>query len=59
MADVSHYRERANHLRRLAEMAWQRDLEALLHHVAHDYDEVAEDLEAGCTVIRHSELIRE
>jgi hypothetical protein len=37
----------------------QRDLEALLHHVAHDYDEVAEDLEAGCTEIRHSELIRE
>jgi len=59
MNSAGNYRERANHLRRLAEMAWQRDLEALLHHVAHDYDEVAEDLEAGCTEIRHSELIRE
>jgi hypothetical protein len=59
MADVSHYRERANHLRHLAEMAWQDDLEALLSRVARDYDEVADDLEAGCTEIRHNELIRE
>ena len=59
MADVSHYRERANHLRQLAEMTWQDDLEALLRRVAHDYDEVANDLEAGATEIRHKELIRE
>jgi hypothetical protein len=59
MADISHYRERANHLRQLAERTWQDDLEALLRRVAHDYDEVADDLEAGCTEIRHNELIRE
>jgi hypothetical protein len=59
MADVSHYRERANHLRQLAEMTWQHDLAALLGRVAHDYDEVADDLEAGGTEIRHNELIRE
>jgi hypothetical protein len=59
MADISHYRERANHLRQLAERTWQDDLEALLRRVAHDYDEVADDLEAGRTEIRHNELIRE
>ena len=30
MADISHYRERANHLRQLAKRTWQDDLEALL-----------------------------
>ena len=58
MDSVSKYRERAKHLRRLAEMTWQDDLEALLRRVAHDYDEVANDLEAGATKIRHKELIR-
>lgn len=59
MADISHYRERANHLRQLAERTWQDDLEALLRRVAHDYDEVADDLEACRAEIRHNELIRE
>jgi hypothetical protein len=59
MADISHYREQANHLRQLSEMTWQDDLEALLRRVAHDYDETADDLEAGRTEIRHPELIRE
>ena len=27
MADISHYRERANHLRQLAERTWQDDLQ--------------------------------
>ena len=40
-------------------MTWQDDLEALLRRATHDYDEVADDLEAGCTEIRHNELIRE
>jgi hypothetical protein len=44
-------RERATHLRRLAELTWQDDLEALLRGVARDYDEVAEDLEAGASEI--------
>jgi hypothetical protein len=43
----------------LTEMTWQDNLEALLRRVAHDYDEVANDLEAGATEIRHKELIRE
>jgi hypothetical protein len=59
MNGPSDYRERANHLRQLAEMTWQDDLEALLRRAARDYDEIAEDLEAGGTEIRHKELIRE
>jgi hypothetical protein len=43
MDSASYYRERAEHLRRLAEMTWQDDLEALLRCVARDYDEIAED----------------
>jgi hypothetical protein len=58
MADVSYYRERASHLRRLAEMTWQDDLEASLRRLAQEYDETAEDLEAGASEIRHVELLR-
>jgi len=57
MADVSYYRERANHLRRLAEMTWQGDLEVSLRRLAQEYDETAEDLEAGATEIRHPDLL--
>jgi hypothetical protein len=59
MNGPSDYRERANHLRQLAEVTWQDDLEALLRRAARDYDEIADDLEAGGTEIRHNELIRE
>ena len=55
----SDYRERANHLRQLAEMTWQDDLEALLRRAARDYDEIADDLAVGGTGICHNELIRE
>jgi hypothetical protein len=58
MVDISYYRERANHLRRLAEMTWQRDLEVLVRRLAEDYDETADDLEAGAFEIRHAELLQ-
>jgi len=57
MESASYYRERADHVRRLAEITWQDDLEAALRRVAQDYDEIAEDL--GATEIRHPELLRE
>ena len=44
MDGASYYRERADHLRRLAEMTWQRDLEGVVRSLAQDYDETAEDL---------------
>jgi hypothetical protein len=59
MDSASYYRERAEHLRRLAEMTWQDDLEALLRCVARDYDEIAEDLATGATEIRHPPLLSE
>jgi hypothetical protein len=59
MDRASYYREQADHARRLAEMTWQDDLEALLLRVAQDYDEIAVDLEAGASEIRHAELFRE
>jgi hypothetical protein len=59
MNGPSDYRERANHLRQLAEMTWQDDLEALLRRAACDYDEIADDFEGGPTEIRQKELIRE
>jgi hypothetical protein len=59
MDGASYYRERADHLRRLAEMTWQRDLEGVVRSLAQDYDETAEDLETGATEARHPELLGE
>jgi hypothetical protein len=53
----AHYRDQANHARRLADATWQPNLEDLLRHLAKDYDEVAEDIEAGAIEIRHAELL--
>ena len=59
MDGASYYRERADHLRRLAEMTWQRELEGVVRSLAQDYDETAEDLEAGATEVHHPELLGE
>ena len=59
MDGASYYRERADHLRRLPEMTWQRDLEGVVRSLAQDYDETAEDLEASATEARHPELLGE
>jgi hypothetical protein len=59
MDGASYYRERADQLRRLAEMTWQRDLEGVARSLAHDYDEIAQDLESGATEVRHPELLGE
>jgi hypothetical protein len=58
MDRASHYREQADHARQLAEATWQEDLEEMLRRVARDFDEIAEDLEAGTTELRHPELLR-
>jgi hypothetical protein len=59
MDGASYYRQRADHLRRLAEMTWQRDLEGVVRSLAQDYDETAEDLEGGAKEVRHPELFGE
>ncbi len=58
MDRVSHYRELADHARHLAEATWQDDLEEMLRRLARDFDETAEDVEAGATEVRHPEVLR-
>jgi hypothetical protein len=59
MGGASYYRDRADHLRRLVEMTWRRDLKGVVRSLAQDYDETAEDLEAGATEVSHPELLGE
>jgi hypothetical protein len=57
MDRASHYRHQADHARRLAEATWQTDLEDILRRLARDFDETAEDIEAGATKMRRPELL--
>ena len=43
----AYYRDRANHLRELADVTWQPRLELMLRDLARDYEEAAEKFEAG------------
>jgi hypothetical protein len=58
MDRASDYRHQADHARQLAEATRQPDLEDMLRQLAQDLDEIAEDLEAGATEIRHDEPLR-
>jgi hypothetical protein len=55
MDSASHFREQADHARRLAEATWQDDLAEMLRHFARDFDEAAGEIEAGTTKERHPE----
>ena len=57
MDRAAYYRDRAEHIRRLADAAWQPELKEALRRLANDHDEVAEDIETGAPTIRHSELL--
>jgi hypothetical protein len=57
MDRTSYYHCEADHARRLAEATWQSDLEDMLRRLARDFDETAEDIEAGATEMRHPELL--
>jgi hypothetical protein len=58
MDRASHYRDLADDARQLAEATWQDDLEETLRRMARDFDEIAKDLEAGATELRHPEPLR-
>jgi hypothetical protein len=58
MDRASHYRDLARHARQLAEASWQDNLEEVLCRLAQDFDEIAEDIEAGSEEPRHPELLR-
>jgi len=57
MDRAAHYREQANHARRLARAAWQLGLADMLRLLAKDYDKATEDIKAGATDIGHAELL--
>jgi hypothetical protein len=57
MHDAKYYRDQATKARRLAWQLRQPDVSALLSQMASDYDDVAEDLEAGAIEVRHRELM--
>ena|SRR5690242_13809355 len=44
--DTAYYRDRAKHLRELADVTWQPRLELMLRDLARDYEETAEKFEA-------------
>jgi len=58
MNRASNYRQHADHARKLAEATWQHDLEEMLRRLAREFDETAEDIEAGAAEMRHPELLR-
>jgi hypothetical protein len=53
MDRASHYRELADHARRLADATWQEDLEEVLRRLARDFDDIAEDIGADRTEASH------
>ena len=57
MQDPSYYRSQAARARRLAQSQTNRDVQSLLERVAHDYEELAVDLEKGAVEIRHPEML--
>jgi len=54
---ASYYREQADHAGQLAEATWQDNLKELLRRLARDFDESAENIEAGARDARHPELL--
>lgn len=56
MDRASHFREQADHARRLAEATWQDDVEEMLRRFARDFDKAAKDIEAGAAEVRHPEF---
>jgi hypothetical protein len=55
MDNASHFREQADHARRLADATWQDDLQEMLRRFARDFDGAAKDIEAGLTAVRDPE----
>jgi len=55
MDRASHYRDQAEHIRCLADAAWQLDLRETLRCIAKDYDRAAEEIETTADEIRHAD----
>ena len=57
MHDPTYYREHAARARRLARSITNGEAERMLLRMAEEYEDVAEDLEAGAIEVRHPELM--
>ena len=57
MHNAAYYRQRAAQAKRLARAVSNTEVVEQLLSVASDYDEIAEDLEAGASEVRHPELL--
>jgi hypothetical protein len=57
MHSAQDYRRQAVHARQLADMTYQPELEDMLRRTAQNFEEMAEDIEAGAAEIRHPELL--
>jgi hypothetical protein len=52
-----YYREQAEHARRLANLTHQPEMSEMLQRMAEDFEDIADDLEAGAVDVRHPELL--
>ena len=57
MHSPEYYREQARHARQLANRAPPGAVRDTLIKAAQDFDDIAEDLEAGAIEVRHPELM--
>jgi len=57
MHEANYYRQQGRRARRLSSEILNKEIAELLRRVAQDYDELAEDIDAGAIEVRHPELM--
>lgn len=57
MNTAQYYRKQAERAHRLADLCHDGPVRVGLERLAHDYAEMADDIETGIVEIRHSELL--
>ena len=57
MHSPEHYRQQALRARHIADLAHQPEIQEMLRTAAHDYEDIAEDIESGAIEVRHPELL--
>ena len=57
MHSGDYYRRQVVRARKIADIAHQPEIQEMLRAAAHDYEEIAEDIDAGAVEIRHPELL--
>jgi hypothetical protein len=57
MHSADYYRRQAVRALQIADTAHQPEIREMLRAAAHEYEEIAEDIDAGAIEIRHPELL--